>query len=57
MTMPEGLSAKASLIAAWTPTGVPPPSITLTLQPMTPVASRTPFAVPATPGLVMVWAT
>lgn len=57
MTMPEGLSAKAALIAAWMPTGVPPPSITLTFQPMTRAASRTPFAAPATPGLVMVWAT
>lgn len=57
MTMPEGLRAKAVLIAAWTPAGVPSPSITLTFQPMTRAASRRPFAAPATPGLVMVWAT
>ena len=57
MTMPEGLRATASLKAAWMPAGVPPPSITRTFQPMAFAASRTPCAAPATPGLVMVWAT
>ncbi len=57
MTMPAGLRATASLMAAWMPAGVPPPSITRTSHPMTRAASRTPFAAPATPGLVMVWAT
>jgi hypothetical protein len=57
MTMPDGLRARASLIAAWMPAGVPPPSITRTFQPITRAASRTPSAAPATPGFVMVWAT
>lgn len=57
MTMPEGLTSTASLIAAWMPAGVPPPSITRTCQPMTRAAFRTLSAAPATPGLVMVWAT
>lgn len=57
MTMPEGRRATASLMAAWMPAGVPPPSITRTFQPMTRAAFRTPSAAPATPGLVMVWAT
>lgn len=57
MTMPEGLRVTAWLRAAWMPAGVPPPSITRTFQPMASAASSTPFATPATPGLVMVWAT
>ncbi len=57
MTMPEGLRVTASLMAAWIPAGLPPPSITRTFQPMTLAASRTPFVTPATPGLVMVCAT
>ncbi len=57
MTMPEGLRATAWLKAAWMPAGVPWPSITRTFQPMARAASCTPFAAPATPGLVMVCAT
>lgn len=57
MTMPEGLRVTAWLSAAWMPAGVPCPSITRTVQPMVRAASRTAFATPATPGLVMVCAT
>lgn len=44
MTMPEGLRATASLMAAWIPVGVPAPSITRTFHPMTCAACLTPFA-------------
>lgn len=56
-TMPSGFTATAWLTAAWIPAGVPCPSMIRAFQPMALAASLTPSAAPATPGLVMLWAT